>query len=263
MDLFVDGTFARTLTNIPPSLNNSLNVTIRGRLMTYRVPAGATIQSAAAGLTAVLNTTSNTNVTKVRAFAHGDRIELQSLDLSQPGAQIPISAGSPASTAPALTTFLAASRTNFLDTIAFGLRTFAVFSTAFSTPPVGSYLQLSVTKTNGTKVTVAITNNVSDTTISTLTQGLVNLIDATPALQGTDGVAAEDFLNYDANVPPAAQFNLRALSAGWNAAQLQVAFSSSSTLTPNPPARRGSIRTWLISSRATTSTSPPGQPTSH
>jgi len=84
VDLFVDGTFAQTLTNIPPRQNNTLNVTIRGRAMAYTVPASATIQSVAAGLTAVLNATSNTNATRVRAFAHGDRIELQSFDFSQP-----------------------------------------------------------------------------------------------------------------------------------------------------------------------------------
>jgi hypothetical protein len=62
-------------------------------------------------------------------------------------------------------------------------------------------------------------------------QSLVNLVNATPALQGSDGVAAEDFLNFDSNPTPAAQFNLRARSGGWSAAQLQANLSGSSTLT--------------------------------
>ena len=230
VDLFVDGTYAQTLTNISPRQNNTLTVTIRGQPMAYTVPANATIRSVTAGLTAVLNSTGNTNATKVRAFTHGDRIELQSFDLTQPGAQIPISAGSAAGAAPALTTFLAASRTNFLDTIAFGIRGFVVANA----PSAGSYLLLTVTKTNGTVVTVGATNSAGSTSISALTQTLVNLINATPELQGSDGVAAEDFLDYDSNVPPFAQFNLRALSAGWSAAQLQANFTGSSAFIFQP-----------------------------
>ena len=230
VDLFVDGLFAQTLTNIPPRQNNILTATIRGQAMPYTVPAGATLLSAAAGLTAVLNATSNTNVTKVRAFAHGDRIELQSFDITQAGSQIPVSTTSSIGTASALTTFVAASRPNLLDTIAFGLRSFAVFHA----PSSGSYLLLTVTKTNGAVVTVGATNTAGNTSISALTQILVNQINATPALQGSDGVVAEDFLNVDANTPPAAEFNLRALSIGWSAAQLQVNVSGSSTLTVQP-----------------------------
>ena len=230
VDLFVDGTFAQTLTNIPPRQNNTLTVTIRGHAMPYTVPASATLLSATAGLTTLLNGSSNTNATKVQAFAHGDRIEMQSFDLTLPGSQIPVSAASSVGSASALTTFIAASRTNFLDTIAFGIRTFTVFEA----PSSGSYLLLTVTKTNGTVVTVGATNSAGNTSISALTQTLVNLINATPALQGGDGVTAEDFIGYDANVPPAAEFSLYALSAGWSAAQLQVNLSGSSPFVFQP-----------------------------
>ncbi len=230
VDLFVDGTFAQTLTNIPPRQNNKLNVTLRGRLMTYTVPASATLQSVAAGLTAVLNTFSNTNATKVRAIAHGDRIELQSFDFTQPGAQVSITANSTVGTASALTTFVTPSRASFLDTIAFGIRTFTVLNA----PSAGSYLLLTVTRTNGTVVTVGATNSAGNTSISALTQTLVNLINATPDLQGSDGLAAEDFLNQDAYSPPRAQFNLRALSGGWSAAQLQAQLAGSAVFTFQP-----------------------------
>jgi hypothetical protein len=62
----------------------------------------------------------------------------------------------------------------------------------------------------------------------------VTLINATPALQGSDGVTAEDFFGNDANVPPAAQFNLRALSGGWSAAELQASLSGSSSFVFQP-----------------------------
>ena len=229
VDLFVDGTFAQTLTNIPPRQNNTLTVTIRGHAMPYPVPASATLQSATAGLTDLLNESSNTNTTKVQAFAHGDRIELQSFDFSKLGSQIPVSVTNSPGSASALTTFLAASRTNFLDTIAFGIRTFTVFNA----PSSGSYLLLTVTKTNGGVVTVGATNG-SGTSISALTQTLVNMVNTNAALQGSDGVTAEDFLNYDGNSTPAARFNLRALSAGWSAAQLQASLSGSSAFIFQP-----------------------------
>ena len=166
-----------------------------------------------------MNRTSNTNATKVQAFAHGDRIELHSFDLTQPGSQIPVLAGS------CRRQRLGAHHVHLRQPHQFPghhclrLRTFTVFES----PDPGSYLLLTVTKTNGgSPVTVGATNSAGNTSISALTQTLVNLINATPALQGSDGVAAEDFIGNDANVPPAAQFNLRALSAGWNAAQLQA-----------------------------------------
>ncbi len=231
VDLFVDGTFAQTLTNLPPTRNNTLTVTIRGRQMNYTVPVNATVQTVASGVASLLNTPSNLNNTKVHAFPYGDRIELRSTDLSQPGGQVSVSASSAAGTASSLTTFVAASRASCLDTIASGVRTF----TLFNSPAVGSYLQLSVTMTNGVVVKVAVTNTVSGATVSGLAQNLVNLINATPALQGSDGVTAEDLLNYDANTPPAAQFNLVPRSAGWAAAQLQATLSGSSVFTIQPP----------------------------
>ena len=223
VDLFVDGTFAQTLTTIPPRQNNVLSVTIRGHPMTYTVSANATLQSIAAGLTLVLNTAINTNTTKVHAFAHGDRIQLLSLDITEPGSQVAVSASSSMGIASALTTFVAASRASCLDTIAFGMRNFGVGYA----PSSNSYLLLTVTKTNGAVVTVGATNSAGNTSISALTQTLVNLINATPALQGSDGVTAEDFLNDNANSPPEAFFNLYALSAGWSAAQVQANLSGS------------------------------------
>jgi uncharacterized protein (TIGR03790 family) len=230
VDLFVDGTFAQTLTNIPPRQNNILTVTLRGQAMPYPVPASATLQSATAGLTALLNGGTYMSATKVQAFAHGDRIELQSFDLTQPGSQIPVSATSSVGSASALTSFITASRTNFLDTIAFGIRAFI----AGYAPSSGSYLLLTITKTNGTVVKVQATNSATNTSISVLTQTLVNMVNTNAALQGSDGVTAEDFIGYDGNVPPFAQFNLRALSLGWSAAQLQASLSGSSGLVFQP-----------------------------
>ena len=232
VDLFVDGTFARTLTNIPPQTNNVLYVTLNGYPTNYTVPANATIKSVVSNLTLRLNRTAYTNATQVQAIAHGDRIELRSFDFTKAGAQVPVVVSNSAGSAPVLTTLLAASRGTSLDTIAYGIRGYAITGDA---PASGDYLLLSITKTNGVAVTVAITNDVTSKTLPDLAQSLVNLVNTTAALQGSDGVAAEDFMSYDPSTGQAyPRFNLRARSAGWNAAQLQANLSSSSTYTVQP-----------------------------
>jgi uncharacterized protein (TIGR03790 family) len=223
VDVFLDGVWLRTLTNLPPTQNNSLSVAINGYTTNYLVPSGATILSVASNLATQLNQPAYASLTKVAAFAHGDRIELQSLEVDSAGSQVALAVNSSAGGAAGLTAGIWANGTDFLDTVAYGIRTFDVYYP----PNVGSYLELTVTKTNNMVVTVAVTNTASGTLLSTFAQGLVNLINTTPALQGSDGVVAEDFIGVDGNNPPAAEFNLRARSAGWPAAQLQATLSGS------------------------------------
>ncbi|HWX21048.1 MAG TPA: TIGR03790 family protein [Candidatus Binatia bacterium] len=79
IDLFVDGKFSQTLTNLGPGPGNLLNVTIEGYPLTYPVPTNATLSMLATGLVALINSPSVTNVTRTKALAFGDRIELHSL----------------------------------------------------------------------------------------------------------------------------------------------------------------------------------------
>ena len=213
VDLFLDGLWLQTLTNLPPRPFNKLYVTINGYSTNYTVPANATIKSVASNLTVVLNNSSFTNATKVSAFAHGDRIELQSFDLGTPGSQIPISVSNSIGSATALTTFISASCTNFLDTLAYGLHNLVVNSSLTYPPPVNSWLLLTVTKTNGAVVTVGVTNAVYGTTIPLLVSNLVNQVNANPQLMFADGCYAEDFIDYSIHVNTnnhGAEFNLRA-----------------------------------------------------
>jgi uncharacterized protein (TIGR03790 family) len=231
-DLFIDGTFVQTLTNIAPRLNNVLNVTINGRSMNYTVLAGESIKSVTTGLTLVLNQTANTNATKVRAFAHGDRIELQSFDLTKAGSQIPITAGSSIGIASALTTFVSASGSTFLDTSAFGIRSYLITNS----PQMGSFLQLIVTKTNGQTVTVSVTNSVSGTTLADFAKTLFGAANTNPSLQMADGIVIEDVnmhedlaIVYGVN-DHSGEFNIRVRAAGWPQAQIQVRLATSSDL---------------------------------
>ncbi|MGO9203984.1 MAG: TIGR03790 family protein [Limisphaerales bacterium] len=230
VDLFVDGTFFQTITNLSPQAGNVLNVGIHGRPIAYTVRANATLNSIAAGLTDTLNAPATTNTTKVIAFAAGDRIELRSTELDLPGSDLLLSAGGAIGTARALTTFIQPTGTNFLDTIAYGFRGFEVTNT----PVVGDYLQLAVTLVDGLSVTNATTNTVAGATVSSLVSDLMAAINADSQLGGADGVAAGDWFNGDAYGLNLSAFNLYALAPGWAAAQILTVLSGSTNLYVTP-----------------------------
>jgi hypothetical protein len=229
VDLFIDGNFWQTVTNLPPADGNSLSVTLNGIKATYTVPANATVASVVTGLAAAVNAKSSS--THVQAYAIGDRLQFQSLNESAPGSSVTLSASAAIGSAAQLTTLLTPARTTFLDTIANGYHGVL----ASNTPIVGDWLQLAFTKTNGTRLTVGVTNTTSGTTIATLVQNLVNLVNATPALESADGVQAADFMDLTPDGLVAAEFNLYANSPGWPASQIEAAFTSSPNLLVLPP----------------------------
>ncbi len=229
VDLFMDGRFLQTMTNLPPAAGNVLSVTLNDFTAYYTVPANATVASVAAGLADELN--AQAYYTHVQAWPVGDRLELQSLDVALPGSNLTLAAGAALGSGAQLTTWLAPAREAFLDTTATGY-----LSLLTSNAPVaGDWLRLDFIKTNGEWVTVSVTNNVSGTTIATLTSNLVNLVNATPALQSPDGVLASEFADDTYCGIVAAEFKLYARSPGWPAAQMQVAFAASTNLLALPP----------------------------
>ncbi len=214
IDLFLDGNWFQTVTNIAPSPGDVLDVTLNGFTTNYTVPPGATVASVTSNLTDVLNNAVYQNPTEVLAILHGDRIELQSTNGAKTGAQIPVVAGSSASVG-APTTFVHASRASFLDSIAAGLKSYEITGTTSAT----SYELLTVTKTNGAMITVAVTN-ASNGNLTQLTQQLLALISATPALETPDGLVGDD-LQTDPSTGDAF-FKLVALEQGYAAAQIQA-----------------------------------------
>jgi uncharacterized protein (TIGR03790 family) len=248
IDLFVDGKFLRTLTNLPPQTGNVLNLNLRNQALSYVVPANATLASVARDLTALLNLPANTNATQTAATLTGDRITLRSLAANRPAApgalRLPATvppgtptfsastitpglAGSSIGTAGSLTTFLTASRPVALDSTTVGIRALSVSGTI----QVGAWLSIVVTRTNGIAVTLAVTNQSASGTPVTLATDLVNLIDATPPLQGADGIVVEDLAP---GFPGSVGFNLLARSPGRKAAALRVALTGSGSLVINP-----------------------------
>jgi uncharacterized protein (TIGR03790 family) len=116
----------------------------------------------------------------------------------------------------ALTTFLVASGSRLMKSTAYGYRQYKVPSSSL---PLGAWLGLTLTTTNGASVFIGVTNQTSGGSSTNLTGQLCNLVNATPGLQGSDGVVAEDFTVNGANL---ASFNLRARSPGLQAAAIQA-----------------------------------------
>ena len=239
VDLFLDGMFVQTLTNISPLQNNILYVTLNGFTTNLTVPPNATLGPLAASLTARLNRAGYQNATRVQAFAHGDRIELQPLDPAVAGAQVMLSVSNSAGNAGALTSFITASGTNLLDSIAAGLRSDYLIT---NTPALGDYLQFIVLKTNGQAVVVAVTNTVAGTTLAQFAKSLFELVSASPALQTPDGVTVENinmhedwasFGIYPTN-DYSGEFNIRTRGPGWAASQARVCLSGSPTFIIQP-----------------------------
>src|SRR5262249_10622815 len=67
-------------------------------------------------------------------------------------------------------------------------------------------------------------------TILQLAQQFVNAINATSALQGSDGLAAEDLLQDSATT---VEFNLRARGQGLNASKIQASITGSLVVSPS------------------------------
>jgi len=135
--------------------------------------------------------------------------------------------GSSAGSAPELATFLSASHPQFLDSPAFGYRSYQVNGTL----QPGTWLRLTATKTNGASVSVSFTNQHPFATIMELVEQLVAKANSEPALQGPDGLAVEDLT---AGWFSSALFNVRARSPGLGAAALRVRLSGSDSLVLTP-----------------------------
>jgi uncharacterized protein (TIGR03790 family) len=224
VDLFVDGTFLRTVTNLVPAPGNVLSVSLNGSNILFAVPPDATLRSVTSGLADALNAQSNS--TRVVAFAMADRIELEGLDVATRGSNLPVTVSASVGTSERLSTLPIAARPAFLDTTATG---YIVLTVTNTTVP-GDWLRLVVTKTNGTQVSLSVTNNSADTNVSHLCQLLMNAVNAEPALQGGDGVIAADLFR-DVDI---AEFLLYVRTVGWPAAQALVELTSSSRLTVFP-----------------------------
>ncbi|MEK7707481.1 MAG: TIGR03790 family protein [Verrucomicrobiota bacterium] len=239
VDLFLDGTYTQTLTNIAPRQNNLLYVTINGFQTNYTIPAGATLKSVTSNLVTRLNRTSYTNQTKVEATAYGDRIGLQSLDITRLGTNTTLQVSNSQGSAASLTTFIQPARSNFLDKVAFGMRGYLI-TNSLVTVPAGNYLRCVLIKTNNAVVTVAVTNSTGGAAFNDFAKSFFDAITNNAAMQAADGIVIED-INMHEDEPyrtwvygpndHSGEFNIRAQNPGWPESQVRVAISGSPAFT--------------------------------
>ena len=99
---------------------------------------------------------------------------------------------------------------------------------------IGSFLQFTVTRTNGAIVSLGVTNNTGGTTLTQLAQQLLDRINtnSSPSLQGVDGLAGEDLLTDPSG--GIVEFHLRANGPGYAAAKIQAGLTGSSGLGISP-----------------------------
>jgi uncharacterized protein (TIGR03790 family) len=238
VDLFVDGLLFQTITNFPPETGNLLWISVNGVATNYMVSAGATLTSIASTLTSRLNDSSFSNAAGIRAFNHGDRVELKSSVPGRLGAQTSLLVSNSAGTAPSLGTFADSSGTNFLESPARGRRSFYLTNA----PAMGDYLECTVIKTNGQTVVVNVTNTSTGTTLAQFAKAFFSAINTNSALQSADGIAIEDIVMHEdytfafGSNDHAGDYNVRARTTGWQASQVQVCITGSSTFGFQPAA---------------------------
>ncbi len=224
VDLFVDGTFLQTNTNVVATPGNLIWATINGTTIQYLIASNATLQAMAAGLADSIN--SSSNATQVSALATGDRLELHSLDPAKTGNQMLLSAGASAGSAGACTVSLQAAQEQFVDTVASAVAEVPIPN---ATLVPGDCLQLGIQKTNGVQVLLSATNYADNGSALALAQDIVNQVNANPALQALDGVSAQSYTSNSLSI--ACTVFVQARTPGFASSQIQATLN---TLSSNP-----------------------------
>jgi hypothetical protein len=226
VDLFVDGTWLKTITNVTPAPGDTVSVVLNGITNQYSVPSLMTVSEVSSSLADAINAASNTAL--VQATAFGDRLDLRSLNPNSPGAKIVAQvkvthpSGNPS-------TIAAPAVPHFLDTGAKGFHNILISNA----PSIGSWMQLQVVETNGGAYTFGVTNSTSGTTIGQMLLTLYYEIYNTPGLGPPTGFYPEEF--DDESSSGFADFNIYAQSPGWPASAIQVEFTSSPDLLVQAP----------------------------
>ena len=246
--LYVDGKYFQVLTNLAPAPGNVLNLALGGHALAFTVSANSTIASVAGGLAGAINLWAGTNSLYVTAAAAGDRVELRSLyatnrlapptnlrlfaglltnPTNPPAHPYPRIAGSAAGGTEPLTTFLHASRNNFLTSPAQGSKACDVNGGVTA----GTWLRLTLNKTNGASISVSVTNQLPISTPVNLVTQFIAAVNSEPLLQGAGGVTAEDFAQ---GWFSDGQFTLRARAPGQAAAAVKVLLTGPASLSLSP-----------------------------
>jgi uncharacterized protein (TIGR03790 family) len=243
VDLFVDGKYSRTLTNLPPQQGNVVSIRLKNLTLPYTIPANASIALVATQLVSLINLPANTNATGVAASLHGDRIELRVLATNRPAPPTSVNltsnqvvsfaaattsfVSSSVGTASFLSTFPVASRDSFLSSPIPAMKSCVTSGTL----QVGNWMRIRVTKNGGSQVTVGATNQVAGATIFDLATQLAAAVNSSAGLQDLNGVVVEGVTRALATT---ATFEIRARNTGPRGATIKIHLTGSSNLALSP-----------------------------
>ncbi len=178
IDVYLDGLLARTLTNIGPSTQNQVTVTVNGTPYTHTITAPRDIAGVASNLAALVNAD-----TGVSARAFGDRVELKQRAIGVAGTGITYSASSAIGAGSELTVFASAAGPNFAETSENAIEGVTLGGVAVA----GDRVRAVITRLDSVVVTneaVALTNG---TTAMQLLTNLLDVVNADPSLQDASG----------------------------------------------------------------------------
>ncbi len=181
LDVFVDGYFAGTATNLPPAAGNSVSVTLDTNVVSCTVQSGDTLERVAARLAQAITN----DVSGFRATAYGDRVEIVQQTLGLSGAWIQVSADAVPGTATYASVFARSVFTNFMESTAEAREVLVLVGT----PVTDDEIRAVVTRLDGVVITNRAFAIAEDTHITLMSRLLVNILNDTN-LQSSVGCRA-------------------------------------------------------------------------
>ena len=214
LDVLVDGVFAATAAQRPPTPGNTVTVTLASSTRAYTVKADDTLEEVAAGLATRINAAPPIPYT---ATAYGDRVQVVQDGLGTSGAWIQVSASSGAGTAAVCTVFARSVFTNFLESVAQARKGLQLAGV----PVSGDVVRVEIARLDGVVVTNQAVAGPADTRL-TLLGALAAAVNAEPQLAGSIGCTSDWLRAADAST---AELWLVARTNGWPGYNLEVTYS--------------------------------------
>lgn len=182
IDLFLDGRFLATLTNVGPTVGNHASVTAGGITSSYTVLPGDDLFAVAAGLANAVNLAPG----PFHATNSGDRVVLVQTNFGSSGSGVALGFFAQAGFASELTVGGLATTTNLLDPVYPARGFIALHGIANS----GDVVRLTVTPAGGVAVMNELVAAQDETALSVMLR-LTNAVNTDAALQATNGVVAK------------------------------------------------------------------------
>ena len=181
LDLYLDGLFLSSLTNVAPATGNVVTVTLNGTDRSYTVKQGDTVYDVASGVADRINANPPLAFTAVAA---GDRVEVRQKTAGLAGSGTNVCLVSVTQGAGADLRLRAATvYTNFLEPAARAYKPVVLTGQAVS----GDVVRVIVTPLGGSPVTNSFTCTTNDTSYKILSERLPPVVNGDPALQQSDG----------------------------------------------------------------------------